>query len=313
MEVLRDGSWLRVQAPAKLNLFLEVLGKRVDGFHEIETLMTAISICDTLFVKENSEGRIQLSCEWASGMEARRRRLSDGTLGDLPSETDNIVFKAADRLRHRAGVGAGATIHLVKRIPSAAGLGGASSDAAAALAALNRLWQLRWSAAELGRLASEIGSDVPFFLAGTGSGAHAAVCRGRGEKLELESGIPLLHFVVAKPPAGLSTATVYSRCTVAPGLKLIAPLRAALRCGSAVDVGRRLFNRLQETAEQLCPWVDRLRLCFERTDVLGHQMSGSGTSYFGICRSARHARHVAARLRGARLGEVFYATTRPAL
>jgi 4-diphosphocytidyl-2-C-methyl-D-erythritol kinase len=292
-----------------LNLFLEVLAKRADGFHEIETLMIAISICDTLFVSENSEGRIRLSCNWAAGMASRQSQHLSEALGDLPSPTENIVYRAADRLRICAGMDAGATIHLVKRIPSAAGMGGASSDAAAVIVALNQLWRLGWTTGRLAELASEIGSDVPFFVSDAGSRVRAAVCRGRGERIEREGVVPPLHLVVVKPPAGLATASVYRNCRIPNQPRDCLQLLRALRHGDAADVGCLLFNRLQETAEQLCPWIGRLRSVFDQVNLLGHQMSGSGTSYFGICRHRRHARQVAARLRGHRIGEVVCGTT----
>jgi 4-diphosphocytidyl-2-C-methyl-D-erythritol kinase len=312
MEVRRAGSTLRVDCPAKLNLFLEILAKRADGYHEIETLMVAISIVDTLFVTEDSEGRIRLSCCWASAMETRRHATAGDACGGLPPTSDNIVCKAVQRLRARAGTDGGAIFHLVKRIPSAAGLGGASSDAAAALVAVNELWRLGWPRARLAEVASEVGSDVPFFLSESQRGALGAICRGRGERIEPEFGIPPLHFVVVKPPIGLATPDVYRNCSVPIAPVKVHDMRDALRHGDPVDVGKSLFNRLQQTAEQLCPAVRELRSRFQQANVLGHQMSGSGTSYFGICRNRGQARQVAARLRGLGLGEVFHATTRPA-
>jgi 4-diphosphocytidyl-2-C-methyl-D-erythritol kinase len=191
-------------------------------------------------------------------------------------------------------------------------MGGASSDAAAVLVALNEFWRLGWPAARLAELASELGSDVPFFLATGRSGALAATCRGRGERIQPETGLPRLHVVVAKPPAGLATAAVYRHGHVPANPRTDSDLRTALYRGDAAGVGRSLFNRLQETAERLSPWIVRLRDAFDQADVLGHQMSGSGTSYFGICRNGKQARQLAARLRGRSLGEVFYATTWPA-
>jgi 4-diphosphocytidyl-2-C-methyl-D-erythritol kinase len=309
MEVSSVSTWLRVDTPAKLNLFLEVLGKRPDGFHEIETLMTAISIYDTIFVTENPEGRIRLRCEWASGLAARHGGGGDTTLGELPPESENIVYQAAERLRSKGGVVAGATIHLVKRIPSAAGLGGASSDAAAALVLLNQLWRLGWPIPKLAAIAAEIGSDVPFFLGSATSTSGLAICRGRGEQIEFEPESVRLHFVVVKPPAGLSTAAVYRQCQPSSNAVSVNALSDALYRREIAAIGSLLFNRLQETAQQLSPSIERLRHWFQRSDVLGHQLSGSGTSYFGICRSAQHGRQLVARLRGAGLGEAMYATT----
>ena len=139
-----------VHAPAKLNLFLEVIAKRPDGFHELETVMTGISVYDTLYISPSAEGKVSLRCRWADGIEARRLRAvssgADPAAGSLPEERQNIVWRAAERLRALAGVRPGAEMELVKRIPAEAGLGGASSDAAAALVGLNRFWRLGWTA-----------------------------------------------------------------------------------------------------------------------------------------------------------------------
>ena len=305
MEVYRVGSAIRIDTPAKLNLFLEVVSKRPDGFHEIETLMTAISIYDTLIVTGNTEGRIRLTCNWASGLQARQ----DGYLSPLPSEVKNLVYKAADSLSRRAGVSQGVAIRLTKRIPSEAGLGGASSDAAAVLLALNDFWRLEWSREKLAELAAELGSDIPFFLLRPGRGAMAAVCRGRGEQITPVAGASCLHVVLVKPAQGLSTAAVYQRCKIPASARTAAGVVKAWQTGDFRGLGQGLFNRLQEVAEDLSGQVRVLRRTCEQLDVWGHGMSGSGSSYFVLCRSAAQARQVAARLRGKRLGQVFYATT----
>lgn len=301
-----DGG-IEVWAPAKLNLFLEVLGRRADGFHEIETLMVAVTVFDTICLVATHEDRIELACEMGAGVCARERSsgAASSLLGEMPERADNLVVRALERLRDAAGVQAGARVRLVKRIPSAAGLGGASSDAAAALAAANIAWGLRWSRARLAQLAGDLGSDVPFFF-----GPGAAVCRGRGERIEPLQMPGRLHVVVVRPPEGLSTADVYRRCVPAEGRPMTAgPLAETLRCGGWSRVGQHLHNRLESAAEQLTPWIGRLRRVFDRLDCLGHRMSGSGTSYYGISRNAGHARRVAARLRGEGLGYVAVATT----
>ncbi|MCA9121626.1 MAG: 4-(cytidine 5'-diphospho)-2-C-methyl-D-erythritol kinase [Planctomycetaceae bacterium] len=305
-----------IQTPAKLNLFLELLAKRPDGFHEIETLMSAINIYDRLYVTSLSEGQTQLTCRWASGMEAlstsRNGSKTSATLDELPMGSDNIVWKAVEQLRLRAGIAAGIAIHLVKRIPAAAGLGGASSDAAAALVAANRLWGLGWTRNRLAEVAAEIGSDIPFFLAPRTNGAGMAVCRGRGEQIEPLAGMPQLHFVLTRPPVGLSTPGVYQRCKVPAQPKSAAPLIEKLRSGDHL-AGQLLVNRLQPPAEELSPWIRRMSELFAKTDCVGHQMSGSGSSYFGICRSARHARCLATRIRAAGYELTFQVSSAPHL
>ena len=302
MYVRKLGSRTLIHTPAKLNLSLEVLGKRPDGFHEIETLMIAVAVFDTLEFEPTGGGEIALTCRWAHGP-AARAAFRGASLGDLPTGPENIVWRAAERIRQRAGISRGATIHLVKRIPAAAGLGGASSDAAATLAAANIGWRLGWSRDQLTTIAADLGSDIPFFL-----GGGAAICRGRGERIE-RIGAPRLDVVLVRPPTGLSTLQVYAACRPADSPQSSGPLAAALAAGQVATASRMLNNRLQEPAAAISPWIARLRAEFELLDVLGHQMSGSGSSYFGICRDARHAQRVAARLRSRQVGMVFAAAT----
>ncbi|HJT36201.1 MAG TPA: 4-(cytidine 5'-diphospho)-2-C-methyl-D-erythritol kinase [Pirellulales bacterium] len=305
MHVRSTAAGLEVLAPAKLNLFLEVLGKRDDGFHEIETLMYPIGLYDTLIVQDDPSGQISLTCQQADaktgGQLASSEPVASTAAGDLlPAGADNLVVRAVELVRSRLSLSRGARLRLVKRIPMAAGLAGGSSDAAAALVAANRVWRLGLSSAELATLAGELGSDIPFFLH-----RGPAVCRGRGEIIEPVDRLGLLSFVVARPPVGLSTPAVYRACRPAAQSRRVAPLIDALRQGRLATAARNLHNQLQAAAESLSPWIARLAREFARLDCLGHRMSGSGTSYFGWCGSARHARRVAAYLRGRGVGQVY--------
>jgi 4-diphosphocytidyl-2-C-methyl-D-erythritol kinase len=279
---------VEVLAPAKLNLFLEVLGKRPDGYHEIETLMVPVSLYDHLSFEGGTNARIAFLGQWAN------RGWGGGSANchPIPQGADNLVVKAVELLRRRAGTDAGATIRLVKRIPMAAGLGGGSSDAAAALVAANAAWRLGYSARELMPLAAELGSDVPFFLAG-----GAAMCRGRGERVEPLGPRALSHFVIVQPPEGLATADVYRQCRPADSPRTCGTLVEALRRGDVRAAGRALHNALQPAAELLSPWIHRMKEDFGRLKLAGHQMSGSGTSYYGLCASAAQARRAGAQLR----------------
>jgi 4-diphosphocytidyl-2-C-methyl-D-erythritol kinase len=300
---VRGSTTVEVWTPAKLNLFLEILSKRSDGFHEIETLMAPIGIYDTLTFRETFDEQLDLTCDWSW-----RPRESHGvwTRPVLPAAAENIVVRSLRLLRDRAGVRRGASLRLVKRIPMAAGLAGGSSDAAAALVAANVAWQLNWPRERLAEVAAEIGSDVPFFLgAGLTMKIGQAVCRGRGERIEPLPTRGGLHFVVARPPAGLATAEVYQACRPAEQPRSVASLVDALRRGRVDRIGRLLHNRLQQAAAGLSPWVARLEQEFSSLDVCGARMSGSGTSWFGLCRDARHARRVASRLRARNVAEVF--------
>lgn len=294
MIVYRQATSAVVWAPAKLNLFFEVLARRSDGFHEIETLMVPISLYDTLYAWPDSRGEVRLDCRWAAAFSASE------ALGRLPPEHENLATRAVRLLKTRAGVDAGLAMRLVKRIPSASGLGGGSSDAAAALLAANEIWRLGWTRSALAELAAELGSDVPFFLVG-----GAAIGRGRGERLEAVANLLPLHFVVVRPPEGLSTAAVYARCQVASAPAKLPPLVEALRGGDTRKLRSLVHNRLEGAADTLSPWIGRVRRELARHDCLAAQMSGSGTAYFGICRHARHARRVGGRLQARGLGRVY--------
>lgn len=296
MHIHRSSVDLVIQAPAKLNLFFEVLAKRSDGYHEIESLMCPIDLYDTLHFEEDPSGQVRLRCRRVFGAGGSKRR----GLNEVPNGPDNLVVRAVELVRQKTGIRRGAKLRLIKRIPAAAGLGGGSSDAAAALVAANEGWQLGRSDEELSRWAAELGSDVPFFLVG-----GPAVCRGRGELVASVDGLDPMHFVVVKPPEGLATAAVYRECRAAEQAQSVEPFIAALRQGDWNQVGSRLLNRLQPAAETLSPWIRRLREEFSRLDFVGHGMSGSGTSYFGICRGARHARLAARQLGRRGVGAVF--------
>jgi 4-diphosphocytidyl-2-C-methyl-D-erythritol kinase len=270
-----------VWAPAKVNLYLEVLAKRPDGYHEIATLMVAVSLYDTLEFKEDADGEIRLRADHPS--------LSIGP--------DNLIHRAASLLRRRTECRRGAEIHLRKRIPLAAGLAGGSTDAAATLAGLNQLWRLGLKDTELAALGAELGSDVPFFFA-----PPAAWCTGRGEQIApLTLGKPLF-LVLACPSAGLATADVYRGVTVPTEPQNGERIRRAAAAGDVDELGRLLHNRLQPVAERLCPAVAATRVRLERLRPAGVLMSGSGSSVFALCRDATEALRVARDLRAGGFG-----------
>ncbi len=301
MRIERAAGQVTIQAPAKLNLFFEVLAKRSDGYHEIETLMCPIDLYDTLSFRKEPNEQLKLRCESVPEFGGTDRTdLARAGKFSLPSNQDNLVLQAVERLRRDGSVTSGATLRLIKRIPIAAGLGGGSSDAAAALRAANEVWRLDRSVEDLSETAARLGSDVPFFLA-----EGPAICRGRGELVEPLDHVVPLHFVLVRPPVGLSTAAVYGVCRPSARPRRVDSLREAFRKGDIAAVGRLLFNRLQPAAESLSPWITRLSREFSELGCLGHGMSGSGSSYFGLCRHAKEARHLARRLRARGAGSVF--------
>lgn len=297
---------LTVHVPAKVNLTLEILARRPDGFHELETLMLAVSVCDTLAMEATSDGLIAVRCNWAAGLLAAARNSNSPAREiwqALPATQDNLVWKALKQLRIASGTTRGAVVHLTKRVPAQAGLGGASADAAAALLAANRAWNLHWPLARLQAVATALGSDVAFFLTG-----GAAICRGRGEQIEVIHP-PRCAFVIVRPPVGLSTPAVYKLCRPRPTQHAASRVQVALARGDLAAAASSLQNGLQPPAEELSPWIGRLRDTFARSGCVAHQMSGSGSSYFGMFWHVGHARRVARRLRAMQLGAVFVAET----
>jgi 4-diphosphocytidyl-2-C-methyl-D-erythritol kinase len=307
MRFQRRGRSLVVQTPAKLNLFLEILGKRPDGFHELETLMVTVGLYDTLSFTEEASREIRLACR----DEGRRRRQHGGSseipIPEVPTGADNLVLQAANLLSDHAGVKRGVRIELTKRIPAAAGLAGGSSDAAATLAGLNRLWKLNLSVNELSQLASQLGSDIAFFFCP----ASAAVCRGRGERVE-PLYTPLgMHFVIARPQSGLSTAKVFGQYRPGKEIRAVDQLAEHLQQGRIASAADQLHNALRSPAEKLNPEMKTLRRRFQNLPVLGHEMSGSGTAYYGICHSRGQAFALAKRLRATSDCRAFAVSTCP--
>jgi 4-diphosphocytidyl-2-C-methyl-D-erythritol kinase len=277
----RDG--VVVAAPAKLNLFLEILRKRPDGYHDLESLMVAVDLFDTLELRAGANSEIVLACDPPT----------------LSAGPDNLVHKAATALRAYAGrLALGAEIRLVKRVPAQAGLGGGSSDSAAALAGLNRIWKLGLTREELLAIAPSIGSDVAFFLT-----LPAAWCTGRGEQVTPEptsENASGFYFVLVCPPVGLGTAGVYGRLAVPERPVSGDAVRAAYRAGDPEALGRAMFNRLEEPAFGLEPLVGRIRRRLAGLGACGAMMSGSGSAVFAVCRDRAHAADVARRFQNSR-------------
>ena len=292
----RESGWVAL-APAKINLYLEVTGKRTDGYHELVTFMAPVRLFDSLSLvtsppTADGPGPIELQTRWSIGQFGRLDSESS-----LPDDQSNLVIRALGLLQQASGCPQGARVELVKRIPLGAGLGGGSSDAAAALRLANQAWQLGWNHERLEDLAAQLGSDVPFFLAG-----GAAVCRGRGERVQPVGTLAPLACVIAKPREALSTAQVFraldSTTTPDQPERGVENLLQTLRTGNLGSIGRFMTNRLASTAMQLVPSLAGIQAAFAELDFVAHQLTGSGSAYFGICRNGRHANRLAATLRG---------------
>jgi 4-diphosphocytidyl-2-C-methyl-D-erythritol kinase len=273
----------RLQAPAKLNLYLRVLGRRTDGYHELETLFERIDLADELTFAPQAGG-IAVTCDDPG----------------LPCGPENLVTKAAALLQRATGSSQGMAVHLVKRIPIASGLGGGSSDAAATLVGLNQLWNLRFARHQLAELASQLGSDVPFFLEETAF----AIGRGRGERCEpLNGTMPTLWHVLVVPRARLSTQEIYEqfderrRTDLTAGSPSITMASHALRNGSLDELAKGLHNDLEPEAIRRCPVIPQIQGRLSGGGCPGVLTSGSGPAVFGLCESASHATTIAQRLR----------------
>jgi 4-diphosphocytidyl-2-C-methyl-D-erythritol kinase len=257
-----------------VNLALEVLAKRPDGYHEIATVMQTVDLSDRLILDDADTPHLLTS---APG---------------VTSDATNLALRAAVALREAAGVDRGVRITLDKRIPIAAGLGGGSADAAAVLLGLNRLWGLRWPGARLAEVAVSLGMDVPFFLRG-----GAALATGRGDALEPVVGGGLA-LVLVNPRFGSSTAEAYRRVT--PDMltdgRRVKDMVKALQSRRPARVAAGLFNGLEAAVAPLHPEIGRIRAALLAAGALGAVMSGSGPTVVGVARSFEHARQLRARL-----------------
>lgn len=264
-------------APAKINLYLHILGRRPDGFHELETLMAPITLGDTLHLDLISTG-IEFTC-------------SDPALSDAQ---DNLATRAARIFLEEFKSDTGVRIHLEKAVPVGAGLGGGSSDAAAVLLALRELTGIKASDSELAELAARLGSDIPFFIYG-----QPAVCRGRGEIIEPVKLKETYQGLLVHPGFGVSTPWAYK--TYAQNPQQGAPGR------SFADVTLR--NDLEPPAFSKYPWLPTTKSWFrEQAEVLDSLMSGSGSSVFALTRSANEADTLRKRFL-AEFGSTLFATS----
>lgn len=262
---------LRELAPAKLNFSLEVLRKRPDGFHDVRMLLAGLDLCDELSFRPAR--RLSLRCD----------------LKSLDCGEKNLVLRAARLLQVACGVRKGAALRLRKRIPVGGGLAGGSTDAAAALRGLNRLWRLRLSPARLHSLAAQLGSDVPFCLR-----SGWAIASGRGERLKRLSSPGRMHLVLANPGFEVSTAWAYSRVRPQRGSRdQSRAAYKALKQGDGAALEKAAVNDLAAAVFRAHPQVRRLKALMQASGAELSQMSGSGPTVWGLFKdraSAEQAR-----------------------
>ena len=269
---------LKAKAYAKINLTLDIIGKREDGYHELSTVMQSISLCDDIEIKLNDSGRINISCD-APG---------------VPLDKRNTMYKAAEAVLSRAESPAGADIRLTKRIPSEAGLGGGSADAAAVIRALNKLLDEKLSETELFEIAAGVGADVPFCLKG-----GTCLCEGIGEKLTALKPMPDCFIVIVKPEEGVSTAEAYRAVdsfenteTVRYTPAMLKALDSASICDAAASAGNRFDAALA------IPVVRKIEELLTENGALCAVMTGSGSAVFGIFDDKTAAENIIGRMSG---------------
>ncbi|MGN0640343.1 MAG: 4-(cytidine 5'-diphospho)-2-C-methyl-D-erythritol kinase [Oscillospiraceae bacterium] len=253
---------ITVMAHAKLNLYLDIVGTRADGYHLLETVLQSVDLCDIVEVSAAREG-IEVSC----------------SNPEIPTGEKNICHKAAKRFIERVGGKFGAEIRIEKRIPDGAGLGGGSADAAAVLYALNELNGLPMRSDEILQLAAEIGADVPFCLTG-----GLAVCKGIGEVIEPLKPLPELFYLIVKPNFRCPTQIAYQLWDSAP-----VPAKNTLKafCNAGSRYPELLYNVFEEIYGNV--EISSIKAKLRDTSALGSCLTGSGSAVFGVYETAEQA------------------------
>ncbi|MHB2026427.1 MAG: 4-(cytidine 5'-diphospho)-2-C-methyl-D-erythritol kinase [Elusimicrobiota bacterium] len=284
---------MKIQCPAKINLFLEITGKRKDGYHNVATLMAKTNLYDVIDI------------DWAPGNDVVFSVNPDGGAIQIPQGPDNLAVKAATSLRREFNVRRGIRIVLTKNIPVGAGLGGGSSDAAGTLLGLAKLLDLPQSAKTkkaLIAIGRALGADVPFFL----HPKSFALGRGIGDRLKTipVAGV-LPYLILAYPEVSISTAESYKalpkirRSDVLTRISQLDRLAQRLKRGRPIqEWGSLLFNRMEESGLEALKTVSQARSILERLGLLGVRMSGSGSAVFGFAESYEEGRTALSRLAG---------------
>ncbi|MFZ5351243.1 MAG: 4-(cytidine 5'-diphospho)-2-C-methyl-D-erythritol kinase [Bacillota bacterium] len=247
---------------AKINLTLDVLRKRPDGYHDVMMIMQSVALYDILTVKANRD-EIKLT----------------SNASNIPLNKTNIVYKAAEYLKSKYNVKGGAAIHIEKNIPVAAGLAGGSTDAAAALKLLDKAWDLKLTRNELLEAARKLGADVTFCLQG-----GTALAEGLGEKLTPMKSMPDCHILLAKPEASISTREVYQNFRLDAVVKKpdTKGMTAAIQDGNIYRIAENLCNVLETVTIKMCPEIETIKQKLLDYGALGSLMSGSGPTVFGL-------------------------------
>ena len=251
------------KAPAKINLAIDVLSKRSDGYHDVAMIMQSIALYDVVTVKPIRGGKITV--------------ITDSDI--VPNGSSNIAYKTAEFLKNKYNVKDGVEIYIEKNIPIAAGLAGGSADAAATIKLLNKAWRLKMSWIEMQEISKKIGSDVPFCIEG-----GTALAEGLGEKLTRLKPLPECYILLAKPEMSISTKEAYQGINIKE-IKERPDIRGmieALKKGSLPDIASRLCNVLENVTVKKCGDIPDIKRKLMEYGALGSVMSGSGPTVFGI-------------------------------
>ncbi|WP_429957701.1 4-(cytidine 5'-diphospho)-2-C-methyl-D-erythritol kinase [Enterococcus sp. AZ196] len=266
------------KAPAKINLGLDILGKRPDGLHELAMVMASIDLADRLYLEEIPEDKIIIETNKAF----------------LPTDKKNHVYEALDLVKERFDIKKGLRVKIHKEIPVAAGLGGGSTDSAAALRAVNRLWDLGLSIEEIASLGAEVGSDVPYCVYG-----QTSLVEGFGEKVTPIAPMPQCWVVVVKPKMSVSTRTIFAQIVMEDLYHPdIAALVSAIEENDYQRMTENLGNSMEVVTIRKHPVIQQLKDRMLKYGADAAMMSGSGPTVYALCRKYSRAKHVFNALKG---------------
>jgi len=269
---------LELRAYAKINLALDVLSKREDGYHEIRTIMQTVDLYDIINIEKIEEDSIIVTT----------------SSENIPTDNKNHAYIAASLLKERFDVKQGVRIHIEKNIPVSAGLAGGSTDAAAVLKGLNEIFELNLSEQQLMEIGREIGADVPFCLVG-----GTALCEGIGEKVIKLKSAPQMNILIAKPEVYVSTQAVYEALDLSKVKKRpnIEAMISAIEEGNVKEIAKNLCNVLEMVTVNQYPVINRVKDIMRNNNALGTVMTGSGPAVFGIFSNKYNALKAAERLK----------------
>ena len=257
-------NYIQLKCRAKINLSIDVLGKRTDGYHLVEMIMQTIDLFDIIKIFSLEEDIIEI----------------ESNSNDIPLDSSNIVYKAVDLIKEKFNIKKGAKIYIEKNIPIAAGMAGGSSNAAAILVGLNKIWELNLNQNELKDLGLQLGADVPFCIEG-----GASLAENIGEQLTKIDGLPQDIFIlVCKPELFVSTKDIYEAIDSKiidkrPDNKLLIKL---LEENNVRQLSREMYNVLEEVTKEKYPVIEEIEKIMMDNNALGSMMSGSGPTVFGI-------------------------------